>query len=155
MRPVHRFAFFLLAALTLAVHPAGAADQRIIKVLPHFLDLEGRHALSPSLFDRDAYQALLRTQPAKQSGIRYDVQWRSETPGEFVLRLELLGQIEEGRPLRKSIDTTVKSERRRAHWSGLVLTGEEFKKFGPIVAWRVTLWYGDELLAKQQSFLWD
>ena len=152
---MRRYAFIFFAIALLAAGPARAADQRVIKVLPHLLDLDGRHALSPSLFDRDAYQALLRAQPDKQSGIRYDVQWRSETPGEFVLRLELLGQIEEGRPIRKTLETTVTSEHRRAQWSAVSFTGAEFKKFGPIVAWRVSLWYGTERLAKQQSFLWD
>jgi len=33
---------------------------RIIKTLPLLLDTKGQAAISPSLFDRDAYQAYLR-----------------------------------------------------------------------------------------------
>ena len=53
-----------------------AADGKVIKVLPHLLDQAGRHSLSPSLFERDAYQAELRKHPEKVSGLRYDVRWR-------------------------------------------------------------------------------
>ena len=37
-----------------------ARPGKISKVLPHWLDLQGRHTLSPSLLERDAYQAKLR-----------------------------------------------------------------------------------------------
>ncbi len=52
----------ILSALLLATAwSATAAPAKVIKVLPHFLDQKGRHALSPSLYDRDAYQAHLRS----------------------------------------------------------------------------------------------
>ena len=51
-RPILILAFcFMLCA------GAAAATGSVIKVLPQFLDLKGRTALSPSLYDRDAYQA--------------------------------------------------------------------------------------------------
>ena len=65
----------LAIALTGAL-PAGAAIGKVNKVLPHFLDLDGRHSRSPSLFDRDAYQAKLRQQPELCSGVRFDIHWR-------------------------------------------------------------------------------
>ena len=34
------------------------------------------------------------------------------------------------------------------------LLGEEYKNFGRMTAWRVTLWEGAHLLGMQQSFLW-
>ena len=37
---------------------ATAQTGRVVKVLPLYLDLKGRDAISPSLFDRDAYQAI-------------------------------------------------------------------------------------------------
>ena len=40
------------------------------------------------------------------------------------------------------------------HWSVLKLDGEQYKNFGEITAWRVTLWAGDEMLSEQKSFLW-
>ncbi len=38
---------------------AQAATGRVIKVLPQFLDLKGRNSLTPSLYERDVYQAYL------------------------------------------------------------------------------------------------
>ena len=46
-------------------------------MLPHYLDKEGRHTLSPSLYERDAYQAILRQNPEKRGGMRFDVQWKA------------------------------------------------------------------------------
>jgi hypothetical protein len=43
------FTFALLLAAPLA---APAATGKVVKVLPHFLDLKGRHSLTPSLYDR-------------------------------------------------------------------------------------------------------
>jgi hypothetical protein len=40
--------------------PAPAATGRLMKVLPEYLDAKGLTSLSPSLFERDAYQAILR-----------------------------------------------------------------------------------------------
>ncbi len=54
MTGIHRVLLLFVLA-TLAFPAAGAASARIAKVLPQLLDLEGRHALSPSLYDRDAY----------------------------------------------------------------------------------------------------
>ena len=39
---------------------AQAATGRVIKVLPQFLDLKGRNSLTPSLYERDVYQNVLR-----------------------------------------------------------------------------------------------
>ena len=52
--------FFVSLGLVAAAHAADAVTGKIVKVLPFFLDQQGRDAVSPSLFDRDAYQAFLR-----------------------------------------------------------------------------------------------
>jgi len=39
-------------------------------------------------------------------------------------------------------------------WTPLKLDGDEFKNFGSVVAWRATIWNGDQLLGEQKSFLW-
>ena len=39
-------------------------------------------------------------------------------------------------------------------WNGIALTGEDYKAFGEVTAWRVTLWDGETMLAEQKSFLW-
>src|SRR6059036_401414 len=76
-----------------AVLSANASTGKVLKVLPHFLDTNGLHTLSPSLYERDAYQAYLRQHPEKRSGIRFDVQWKAKGPSfePRTLRLELRG----------------------------------------------------------------
>src|SRR5258706_6833202 len=68
-----------------------AAEARIVKVLPHFLDQAGRHSLHPSLFERDGYQGHLRTHPELCSGMRFDVQWKAHKLQNARLKLEIRG----------------------------------------------------------------
>jgi hypothetical protein len=134
---------------------AQAATGKIIKVLPHFLDTKGRNAKSPSLFDRDAYQTWLRENPAQRGGIRYDVQWRTrETTGKLILRIELRGITEGKKPREKKIETEMNASNGLSRWNELALTGDDYKAFGEVTAWRVTLWENDQLLAEQTSYLW-
>jgi hypothetical protein len=132
-----------------------AAIGHVNKVLPHFLDAQGRHTLSPSLFDRDAYQAKLRQHPELRSGIRFDVNWRvrSVNPATFKLKVELRGVAKGNLPQLKTLEQEVKGGV-SSHWTGLTLSGEDYREFGEVTAWRVTLWDGEQLLGEQKSFLW-
>ena len=143
---------FLLFAAALS---ASAASGKVVKVLPHFLDLQGRHALSPSLFDRDAYQAQLRKTPDKCSGVRFDILWRGRAAGpEFAtLRMELRGTAKGNLPSQTTLETEVLITG-TGHWAKLTLDGEKYQSFGEITAWRVTLWSGDDMIGEQKSFLW-
>lgn len=130
-----------------------AASTKVIKVLPLYLDRQGRHALSPSLFDRDAYQAQLRHHPEERSGLRVEVQWKARQTTPLKLRVELRGgQGKEA--TTTALEATVQHFGGLSKWTSLVLAGEDFKKFGELVAWRATLWDGASLLAEQKSFLW-
>lgn len=147
---------FILSFLLVGVSfPAVAANGKVVKVLPHFLDLKGRHSLSPSLYDRDAYQARLRQNPDQCSGIRFDVLWRgrSTTKEMATLRIELRGTAKGDLPSKTSLETQVLITG-TGHWAQLKLEGDDYKKFGEITAWRATLWSGDQLLGEQKSFLW-
>ena len=48
----------------------------------------------------------------------------------------------------------MESRSRYSHWTQLDLLGEEYKEFGVVTAWRVSLWEGSRLLGEQKSFLW-
>jgi hypothetical protein len=119
------------------------------------MDKEGRIAKSPSLFERDAYQLWLRENPEERSGIRYDILWQSYISGEYLLKLELLGRVEGGRANAKTIEVRLNVKDRRRHWDHIKFDGAEYEEFGQIVAWRVSIWQGDQMLAKEQSFLWE
>jgi hypothetical protein len=132
-----------------------AVTGRVIKVLPLFLDLKGHEALSPSLYDRDAYQAYLRRHADQRSAVRFDVLWKASDSDDANLRLqvELRGIGLGGMPRQATLEQTVTPHFFR-HWNSLTLGGEDYKGFGELVAWRVTLWSGNQLLGEQKSFLW-
>jgi hypothetical protein len=134
---------------------ADAVTGHVLKVLPFLLDEQGQIAKSPSLFDRDAYQAYLHQHTNLVSGIRYDVLWSAKNAGSAAMkiRVELRGLDTAGLPKFKTLETEVKPGFFR-QWTELPLTGEEFKQFGSITAWRATLLDGDRLVAEQKSFLW-
>lgn len=144
----------VLASFALAEN-ARAVSGRIVKVLPHFLDEQGRHSKSPSLFDRDAYQAWLRQNPEKRSGVRYDIQWKAkDQQGELKLRVELRGVAEGKLPKERTLETNVQARNGWARWTDLAVKGEDYKALGEVTAWRVTLWDGDTLVDEKTSFLW-
>lgn len=127
---------------------------KILKVLPQFLDQEGRHSLSPSLFERDAYQAQLRKNRKECSALRFAVQWRAAGSLKN-LRLQIearTGSRPDGKVLK--LQEAIRPAAWGSRWDHLSLSGPEFEQAGDIVAWRATLWEGDALLAEQKSFLW-
>ena len=127
-----------------------------MKVLPHFLDREGRHTLSPSLYERDAYQAVLREHPEKRAGIRFDVPWKTKGSSLGTLRLivEARTIVEGNQPRQIVLEKKIEPSGFLSRWTGLVVSGEKYPKFGDVTAWRVTLWEDDQLLDEQKSFLW-
>ena len=144
----------VLAFLLMGIASVHAADVKILKVLPLHLDLEGRHALSPSLFDRDAYQSQLKRNPALRSALKLEIQWKApKKSGEAEIRVELRGSSPAG------TDTVILKETAQptglfSKWKSVKLEGEAFKKFGELLAWRVTVWQGGQQVAEQRSFLW-
>src|SRR5665213_746094 len=136
----YRFAMrrISIALLLLATFTALAADEitgRIVKVLPFYLDQEGHNAKSPSLFDRDAYQAYLREHTNEVSAMRFDVQWQAaKVAGEkLTLRVELHGVGEQGLPKIKTLETNLPAGTFH-QWTFLTLGGADYKDFGSVVA---------------------
>jgi hypothetical protein len=136
---------------------ARAAEGRILKVLPQFLDDQGRASTSPSLYDRDAYQAFLRRNPLKRSTIRFVVQWKARNAADEPLRIrvEMIGAAKTGLPPQTSIEMPVRERGWFSHWAYITMSAEQYKQFGDVTAWRVTLMDGDKQLAEQKSFLWQ
>jgi hypothetical protein len=150
--------WFFVVLLALCVSPrsslaAPVPSARLVKVLPHFVDQRGRIALSPSLYERDAYQAQLRKNPSQQGGMRFDVQWKSSSTNRFLLRLELRGnKANVGTTL--TLQQSVKYTGFFSTWSRLPITKDAHTALGELSAWRATMWDGERLLAEQKSFLW-
>ena len=144
----------LLGVFT-AARAADAVNGRIVKVLPFFLDQQGRNAKSPSLYDRDAYQAWLNQHTNQISAMRYDVWWKA-TPApdaKIKIALELRGIGTNSLPKLTTLETNVVPGKYR-QWTSIPLAGEDYKNIGTVVAWRVRLWNDSQLLGEQKSFLW-
>jgi hypothetical protein len=140
-------------ALIPVVH---GAEGKVYKVLPQFLDKEGRHALTPSLYDRDAYQAYLRKHPAEISGLRFTVQWKTRGPRwePLKLKVEMRGVSDGNVPKEAAVEMPVREHGWFSHWESVKVDKTQYQELGEVTAWRVTLWEGDQLLSEQKSFLW-
>ena len=143
------FLWFISAAM--------GGEGKVCKVLPQFLDAKGRQSLSPSLYERDAYQFYLRKHPKERISLRLEVQWKARGLdwGKTKLRAELRGLVTNSLQTVTLEEPIKKGSGFFASWTPLTLGGNDFKKFGELVAWRVTLWEGDRQLSEQESFLWS
>jgi hypothetical protein len=146
----------MLGGWLAAAWSAPAATGKVIKVLPQFLDLKGRNSLTPSLYERDNYQVLLRQSTNQVSGMRFNVEWKAKsavaTP--LTLRVELRGVARGDFPKARTLEKTVTPGGWFSHWTKFDLVGADYKDFGRVTAWRATLWEGSRLLGEQKSFLW-
>lgn len=154
--PAMRRFFIALAVLLLLAPAVQAGEGSVVKVLPQLLDQHGRQALSPSLYERDAYQFRLRKNPALRGGARLAVQWKAKKAdwGKLTLRAEM-------RCLLTNSLHTVTMEKPAvkngyfSSWSEFRIEGADYKTFGQIVAWRVTLLEDGHQLGQLESFLWS
>ncbi len=152
-----RMLLCLAVAVFWTAEPALAATGKVIKVLPEFLDRQGRTSLSPSLYERDAYQAVLRLHPNQRSGLRFYVQWKTHGAlwQPLKLRLELRGVAEGNLPRELVLEQPLVNKRTKfTRWSDITLTTQQYQHLGAVTAWRATLWEGTQLLGEQKSFLW-
>ncbi len=144
----------VLLFVILAGFDAAAADGRITKVLPQFLDAQGRHALSPSLFERDAYQAELRKHPDRISALQFNIHWKAARPtgSHPVLRIEVRTSRHAG-PDVLVLESPLPGKA-TGGWTPLTLDAEAYRAAGDIQAWRATIRDGTRVIAESKSFLW-
>jgi len=152
----HIAAGFALLGFLLSTIAVQGGDGRVCKVLPQFLDKKGRQSLAPSLYERDAYQFYLRRHPRLRASLRLEVLWKARGVDwqKTRLRAELRGLLTNSLET-VTLEEPVKKSGFLGKWSEFEITGEEYKKFGELVAWRVTLWEGGRQLSEQESFLWS
>lgn len=150
--------FWLAVLVIFVLSGCASADRvRIVKVLPQYLDEQGRNSKTPTLLERDVYQAQLRRMPERCSGLQFAVHWY---PGgirhPLTLRVELIGLSGSNQPVSLTIERTVRPGRFAALgcWDYVNVSSEEFQSLGTLTAWRVSLYSDRQLLAQEQSFLW-
>jgi hypothetical protein len=88
--------------------------------------------------------------------MRFNVQWKAKghAVAPVKLRVELRGVARGDFPKELVLEQPVEPRGWFSHWAELDLVGEQYKSFGKVTAWRVTLWEGTRLLGEQKSFLW-
>ena len=143
----------ILFALGLWAGALLGAEGKVIKVLPHFVDFQGRHTLSPSLYERDAYQELLRNHPEKRAGLQFEVLWKvsGRVSAPLRLKMELRGGNSSSLEI---VEMDVKRGMFGRRWSRMVLDPKQFARVGTVTAWKATLLQGEEIVAEANSFLW-
>lgn len=153
---LRHFAFVAWLAFLCAVveGESFAAEVRVIKVLTHLVDAQGRVALAPSLYERDAYQLHLRTNPDLVSGMRFDVQFKApRKAGPVLLRVEARGS-KSGLGKAQVFEAEVLPARFFSTWRSIELDKAAHDALGSVVAWRASIWRDGQMLAEQKSFLW-
>jgi hypothetical protein len=148
---------FISLAIMLVLAPvARGSEGSIVKVLPQLLDRQGRDALSPSLYERDAYQFHLRKNPKLRGGVRLAVQWKAKKVdwSKLTLRAEMRCLLEDNLHTVTIEEPAVKTGH-FSNWSEFRIEGADYLNFGQLVEWRVTLWEGDHQLGELESFLWS
>src|SRR5436190_16502497 len=118
--------FSLFFALTIGLQ---GATGKVMKVLPQFLDLKGRSSLSPSLYDRDAYQAQLQQHPQERSTMRFEVEWKSRSPvwEALKLRLQMRGVAKGNEPKELALEVPVEPGGWLGRWDSIPLTAQQYK----------------------------
>ena len=145
----------ILVALNLISLSASSSEARVVKVLPTLLDRNGKNSLSPSLYERDAYQAILRKSKELVSALRFDVQWKAPTATSktVTLRLELRATAHsDSAPL--VFDQEVHVKKHGTRWSRMILDKETYSKVGQVVAWKISIIDQGKPIAQRTSFLW-
>jgi hypothetical protein len=149
-----RFIIALLLLVAASVGAEAAESVRVIKVLHLLIDAQGRNALAPSLFERDAYQVHLREHPELIASSRFDIQYKARRhDGPVRLRLEIRGS-KTGLGNARVFETEALPDRWGSSWAHINLDKPASDAIGTIVAWRATLLRDGVEIAQQQSFLW-
>jgi hypothetical protein len=149
--------FFIALAVLFFLAPAvQAGEGSILKVLPQLLDKRGRQTLSPSLYERDAYQLRLRKNVTLRGGVRLAVQWKAKNVDwhKLKFRVEMRGLLEEDLHTVTMEEPAFKNGH-FSSWCEFRVEGANYKTFGELVGWRVTLLEGDRQLDQLESFLWS
>jgi hypothetical protein len=83
------------------------------------------------------------------------VLWKAKDAagGKLKVRVELRGALDGNVSKSKVLEAEI-APGKSGEWTEIKFDGDDFKNFGPVVAWRTTLWSGTDQVAEQKSFLW-
>lgn len=148
-----RWMMAFAAAAILTGCASSKESGRIYKVLPTLVDRKQRQSLSPSLFERDAYQAYLRKHPAEIGGRQFDIHWRASA-ATGLLRVTIEVRTTERSASQPLMFEKILGVGRHGGWTRFIVGEKAFLGAGEVVAWRARLLDGDAVISEQRSFLW-
>jgi hypothetical protein len=143
----------LSACSSVSKGPAG----KVVKV-KHFHLVPGERLVTADrsiLFERQhlLHGAVSASEQRERAGHYYSFQWSVDDRSQPVtLRLQYR-QANTGLDVQTL--TQEVAEVRRSNWSKFQITGPAYHQNGRVTAWKLTLERGGEVLASQQSYLWE
>jgi hypothetical protein len=146
-----------LLAVVLGLSACGTTGDAITKVKILRLDPGQRIIAGDPAIDFERryrlHGAITAEEVNERKGNYYAVQWSvSDRTQPVTLRMEYRQAVN---PIRiQTIDQTV-DRPARANTAEFQITGDAFKKGGKVVAWRLLLVRGKQVLATRQSYLWE
>lgn len=155
------FRFGCLAILALALSacadsargPGGKISKvKYYHLMPFFTPQTTNQTI---LFERQhfIYGAVSKKEIVDRFGHYYTFFWKTDDrTGPVTVRFEYL-QAQSG--LNKRVQEQVVEDIRRSNISKFQVTGHEYQKSGRVIAWRVSILRGKEVLVTQQSALWN
>ena len=148
---------WLLVVLGLGVL-TGCGSDSMLEVKPfHLRDLELVGELEQPLIraeqQRRFFGAVSVAEREQRLGYYYSVKWRTPEEGEGARVVFEFRQASTASAVR-----TMEQEFAAGQTSGTAefqIIGDDYLKGGRVLAWKVSLFQGDELLTTRQSYLWE
>jgi hypothetical protein len=103
--------------------------------------------------DYHLYGAVTREQQLARAGHYYSIFWKAEDRSAPLLVRFEYRQANSG--LEEVSQEVPVDDIRRSNLTRFQVTGDPYHERGPVTAWRVSLVRGEEVLASQESYLWN
>lgn len=103
------------------------------------------------------YQASLQ-RSGQYSAIRFIIHWRVPSTGTPHITIKLDARGVESKTGRETFETVLQQYPESPDFSGWVnldLRGAQLKRFGKLMAWKVSILQDDKVMASRKSFTWD
>ena len=151
----------LPVALVLLVSACSSASKgpggEVSKV-KHFHLIPGERLVTPDrslLFERQhlLHGAVSASDQRERAGHYYSFLWKVEDRSQPVTVRMQYRQANTGLEVQTLTQEVV--DVRRSNWSKFQVTGPVYHQNGRVTAWKLTLERGGEVLASQQSYLWE
>jgi hypothetical protein len=159
---VHLFSRLALVVLLLSSAVSCSSVSKgpggqITKVKPYHLQpTEQLNTIDPSiLFERAHYLhgTVTLAQQLERAGHYYNIWWKvNDRSSPVTVRLEYRQKLSGLSVKTQDVQIT---DVRGSNQTQFSIIGADYQSNGPVTAWRITLRRGKEVLASQQSFLWN